>query len=113
MSTKELLSKITELDKSLINIVSENYIKLKLDYSNSLIIPMNEADALIRILGKSLLHTSTYGENPRITGLDADTLQFSIMSADEFKAIRIAQLLNASHKDVTRALKGDITDDTE
>lgn len=80
----------------------ENFFLFRMGYDTTLVLPHSHGVAVLAALEYAELLAEPYGENKTISGIDKETLRFSMMSRAEYEQIKIAALLGVSTKDVAQ-----------
>ena len=109
MADLDLIKQIEGLDKSLINLVPDNFITIKLSYSTTLLFPYKEGIAFAELLAKAQYISNSYRQPQTISDHSSEgEIEIGFLSAQKYKEIRIAQLLKTTPDNVRAALAGEL-----
>lgn len=80
--------------------VDDNFMRIKFSYDNVIILPYKDGVALLECLQKAERLKEGYREKPTITGLDVDSFTANQVSHEDYRAYKIAMLLNCTLDEV-------------
>jgi len=76
----------------------ENFmlIRFQLTYGSFLVLPHSDGAAIVKAMANAEILDDAYDSNRRISPVEKETLANYLMSVDEYRRIKMANLLNVS-----------------
>ena len=100
---KLIQEKLTEVRKKS---KGDNFLLIKLEYNEYMIVPYADGIKIVEGMKQAEMLHRAYDKPERITPFEKDKLIFSVMSREDYEAIKVAQLLGIKPEDVIAAING-------
>lgn len=79
---------------------STNFMVLEFAYNNKIVLPHEDGVTILAALAQAEVLKAGYGEKPQIAGPTKDLVTSSLMGQEEYRAYKIAMLLNCTLDEV-------------
>lgn len=96
-------TEIAEAIKAVAGKRKPNMMIIKISWNSQLVVPYEDGMVLMAALKNAEVYGDDYGKNPSITPMPSDSFRSSILAAEFYEDIKVAQLLGISLEDLHAA----------